>query len=76
MRIYLKAAKLLVRKEADMCYEAIMHSEYEAIDAFNKWFKPAVKGHSLWFGPVNEKTQLTRSLALLFMHEIDKDGDL
>ena len=81
MSIYRKAAKLIASGDCDFACVAIAYLS-ESKDpyspeelSFAKYFKPKDTYFNLpWFGDWNdEENQLARSLALLFMAEIEKE---
>ena len=79
MSIYRKAAERIVSGESDFACIAINDlSESQNICSpeglyFAEYFKPE-DSCSSWFGyTYDEKNQLARSLALLFMAEIEKE---
>lgn len=76
-KFYLKAAKLICTrmKNNGCCYILnSINSPYKCQKNFEKIFKPNVynKDPLYWWGSRFEKeNQLARSLALLFMHEME-----
>ncbi len=73
---YLAAAKRIVAKESKFCCSALTQVQQPPF-SFRSWFRPDGQDDiAIWYGmPGNQQNQLTRSLALLFMAEIAKEGE-
>lgn len=81
--VYLKAAKLITEREQRWaCHAIVVAVNYLAIKHKHKFseyfYDPESPMHTeyIWFGVLNRENQLARTLALLLMHEMEKDGSL
>lgn len=73
---YREAARMIAEDEEFLCCYALYEFDLRYIGKFRKYFKPR-NNLILWWGPsLYPKNQLARSLALLLMHEMQKDGIL
>jgi hypothetical protein len=74
MNTYLRAAKRLETADYACIALGVKGGGYKEKIKFTKLFKPENYNHYYpWFGEINPENQMARSLALLFMHEIEKD---
>ena len=83
--IYFEAAKLIANSKADYACIAIAEILENtgncliSSDAFVYYFRPLLTSSCAepwWEKDVTPKSQLARSIALLFMHEMEKDNVL
>jgi hypothetical protein len=84
-KIYREAAKAIANGESIACCYAIAGVEgihytdkFVAKKQFCNWFRPPEGEYKpFWYGEVwNDESNLARSLGLLLMHELEKDGQL
>lgn len=70
-KVYLKAAKKIVKGDEMFCCIALPFDSEER-ETFKKYFKGREGAYGLYGDYTKPQNQLARSLALLFMAELDK----
>lgn len=81
--VWYRAAEMVVKTNSFACCGCILRAtdvKYRKKNIklnFYEFFKPwNLSENTLWWGEITEENKLPRSLALLLMHELEKDGQI